>query len=265
MSSPVDPVESATDLDVALLGPVEVRAAHSFRRGAARDLVVYLACHPRGVRTAQWVQALWPDRAVSPSTVHSTASDARRALGPDRWGQPRMARQGGLLRLAECVATDVDRFAHLAGSDAPDAALRALRLVRGIPLSGLSRSDWAVFDGTQARLEAMVVELALGACVRLVADGDATGAEQVVRQGLLASPYDERLYRALLRVTVAQGDRARLPTTMARLRVLAGDDGSVPGEGPSARFADRLHPETTALYQRLLHGLPAVGGHPARL
>ena len=255
MTSQIVPVRRSTDLDVALLGPVEVRAAaRPFRRGAARDLVVYLACHRSGVRTARWVDALWPDRGVSPSTVHSTASDARRALGPDACGRPRIARHGGLLRLADCVATDVDQFVRLAGSGAPDAALQALGLVRGVPLGGLARDDWAVFDGTQARLETMVVEVALTAGERLVALGDAVGAEEAVRQALLASPYDERLYRALLRVTALQGNRARLRATMARLCVLAGESGAAPGRGEWEQALDRLHPETTALYQGLVAG-----------
>jgi DNA-binding SARP family transcriptional activator len=256
----------AADLDVALLGPVEVHAAgRPFRRRVARDLVVYLACHRRGVPREQWVEALWPDRAVSPSTVHSTASDARRALGPDALGRPRLARRDGLLRLADGVVTDVDLFVQLAASDAPLAALRALRLVRGVPLGGLGQGDWAVFDGTQARLEATVVEAALAACEQLVALGDATAAEEVVHRALLASPYDERLYRALLRVIARQGNRARLRSTMARLCVLAGAVGADARRGHFDQVWDCLHPETTALYQGLVAGMPAAGGRAVRL
>ena len=49
-------------------------------------LVVYLAFHRNGVRHGEWSLALWPDRPVSLATVHSTASDARRALGRARPG-----------------------------------------------------------------------------------------------------------------------------------------------------------------------------------
>src|ERR1700749_1863062 len=69
-------------VEVAVLGPVAVHgAAGPFRRSAALELVVYLAFHRAGVRHADWSLALWPERPVSPTTAHSTSSDARRALG----------------------------------------------------------------------------------------------------------------------------------------------------------------------------------------
>ena len=263
-SAVIQPV-SGVQVDIALLGPVEFRCAvRPFRRAAARDLVAYLACHREGVLTGQWVEALWPIHPVSPTTVHSTVSDARGAVGRDADGRPRMVRARGRLRLVDRVVTDVDLFGELSGSDDPWGSARALRLVRGVPLSGLRSCDWAVLDGTQAELEAMIVRTALTECERLLAHGDATGAEGVVQRALLASPYDERLYRSLLRVTAAQGNRARLPATMARLRVLAGEAGSLP-RGGSTTLSDLLHPETTALYEHLLHGKPAAEGSAARL
>ena len=51
----------------------------------------------------------------------------------------------------------------------------------------------------------------------------------MVRQALQVSPYDERLYRALLIATAAQGNRVRLHSAMAQLRTLAGE-AAVPGQ-----------------------------------
>src|SRR6516165_3837852 len=100
------------DVDVAVLGPVVVRgAARPFRRSAALELVVYLSLHRRPVAYTEWPVAIWPDRAVSLATVHSTASDARRALGRSADGTWQLPREGGHLRLAESVTTDVERFA----------------------------------------------------------------------------------------------------------------------------------------------------------
>jgi hypothetical protein len=83
---------------------------------------------------------------------------------------------------------------------------------------------------------------------------------------LLVSPYDERLYRALLLALAAQGNRVRLRGAMAELLTVAGD---APLPAPLRRRNDEqmglLHPQTTALYQELLGGLPATGGAPARL
>jgi hypothetical protein len=227
-------------VEVAVLGPVLVRgAAGPFRRSAARDLVVYLAFHRRGVRHAEWSMALWPERPVSLSTAHSTSSDARRALGCDGEGRLHLPR-GVELRLGDAVTTDVEHFGSLATEDDPDQILRAMRLIRGPLFSGLHRADWAIFDGTHANIEALVVRTAL------------RGADAFVRL-------------ALLMATAAQGNRVRLHSAMAQLRTLAGDLACPPARTAPLTPSDSLHPATTALYRDLLLGSPAAGGHPARL
>src|SRR5271165_5454297 len=91
-AGPFSAVERA-HVEIAVLGPITFRGcAAAFARPAARDLVTYLALHREGATHAQWSLALWPDRAVSPATIHSTASDARRALGSDRSGDARLPR-----------------------------------------------------------------------------------------------------------------------------------------------------------------------------
>ena len=81
MNAPASP-PSEPEIEVAVLGPIEIRgAARAFCRASARELVVYLAFHRHGVRNDVWGAALWADRCVAPSTLHSTASVARRALG----------------------------------------------------------------------------------------------------------------------------------------------------------------------------------------
>jgi DNA-binding SARP family transcriptional activator len=256
-------------VEVAVLGPVTVRgAAQPFHRSAALDLVVYLAFHRGGVRHAEWALAMWPDRPVSLPTVHSTSSDARRALGRAADGTALLPR-GTELRLGESVTTDVERFASLAASDEPHQLLRAMGLVRGPLFAGLRRVDWAVFDGTQSDVEALVVRNALRGADAFVGRGQGAQAEWMVRRALIVSPYDERLYRALLRATAAQGNRVGLRSTMAQLRTLAGEAERPRPRTPEPRLdgvtADCLHPQTTGLYRDLLGGLPADGGHPARL
>ncbi len=261
---PVDGVE------IAVLGPVTVSGgAEPFRRAAALELVVYLAFHRCGVRHAEWALALWPDQPVVLPTVHSTASDARRALGRGADGMPHLPR-GASLRVRESVTTDVERFASLAASGDPHLLVEAMGLVRGPLFDGLRRSDWAVFDGTQARVESLVVGTALRGAEQLVRRGRGSDATWVVRQALRVSPYDERLYRALLRATAAEGNRVGLRSAMAELLSLAGEPAR-PGSrvpeivgGGDPRLGC-LHPETTALYRGLLRGSPAAGGHPARL
>ena len=257
-----------TEVDIAVMGPVTVHgAAHPFRRSASLELVVYLAFHRRGVRHAEWPAALWPDRPVASSSVHSTASDARRALGHAADGSSHLPR-GTILRLGAGVVTDVERFAALGRSDDPRRLVEAMRLVRGPVFAGLRRVDWAVFDGTQPAVESMIVRTAVRSAGLLVRLGRGDDAEWVVRRAMAACPFDERLYRALLLAAAVQGNRVGLRSTMDQLLTLAAD---VVAASPAPRrrqdhaLLQSLHPSTMALYHDLLRGLPALGGHPARL
>jgi DNA-binding SARP family transcriptional activator len=220
------------------------------------------------VAYTEWPVAIWPDRAVSLATAHSTVSDARRALGRAPDGGEYLPRDGSRLRLSESVTTDVERFRAMVSSGDPGRVVEAMRLVQGPPFGGLRQADWAVFDGTQATVERLVVGTALRGADALVALSRGDEAEWVVRRALAVSPYDERLYRGLLRATAAQGNRVALRSTMAQLLTLAGE---APGDRPvglSGRGVSAwscLHPETTDLYRELLEGAPAVSGVASRL
>jgi DNA-binding SARP family transcriptional activator len=230
--------------------------------------VVYLSLHRRPVPYTEWPVALWPDRAVSLATVHSTASDARRALGRSAGGTWHLPHEGSHLRLSETVTTDVERFESLASTGDPLQVAEAMRLVRGPLLAGLRRADWAVFDGTEAAVESLVVGAALRSAGLLMERRLGTEAAWVVRRALVVSPYDERLYRALLRATASQGNRVALRAAMTELLTLAGDVAGhrqVTGRHGVDSAVTCLHPETTALYRDLLRGAPAVGAMPARL
>ena len=257
------------EITIGVLGPVAVDgAARPFRRSASLELVAYLSVHREGAASSEWPVALWPDRAVSSATVHSTASDARRALGRAGDGRWHLPHHGGHLRLSETVWCDVDRFAALESTGDPDSVVEAMRLVRGRLFGGLRRADWAVLDGTQAAVEGLVVGAALRAADRFMRAERADDAAWVVRRALVVSPYDERLYRALLRATALQGNRLALRATMTQLLALAGDVVAPRtgcgrnGNNPSLAC---VHPQTVALYRDLLRGAPAVGGAPSRL
>jgi DNA-binding SARP family transcriptional activator len=259
------------EIEVAVLGPVEVRgAARQFTRTAAKELVVYLAFHRQGVRNDVWGTALWPDRTIAPSTLHSTASVARRALGQSKGGSEHLPRGGRHLRLAGSVGSDVERFARLAGGAEPVQWMSALDLVRGRPFEGLVLSDWTVLDGTQAEVETMVVDTALRGAGHYLDRGRGAEAEWMIRRALRASPYDERLYRALLRANAAKGDRVGLRSTMTELLCVATRGGGMAdvgewGSSGAVGYAS-LHPRTVALYRELALGdLPASGGDLARL
>ena len=234
---------SAVDVEVSVLGPIEIRgAARPFTRAWAEELVVYLAMHPNGVSNEAWATALWPDRLMAPSSLHSTASVARRSLGQSADGLDHLPRSHGRLALSPSVGTDWDRFVALADSDRPELWRAALALVRGRPFEGLRSSDWPILEGIAPAMESAVVDLSgrlAGASLR---QGDTQGAEWAARRGLVVSPYDERLYRMLMRSADLGGNPAGVDAVMSELLTLVAD-----GIEP----LDAVHPSTMDLYRQL--------------
>lgn len=243
-----------------VLGPVGVvGAARPFLRPWALELVVYLAFHPAGVAGDTWAAALWPDRLLADPTRHSTVSAARRSLGRSAAGHDHLPRGHRLLRLEATVATDWDRFARLCRSPEPACWAAALSLVRGRPFDGLRNPDWVVLDGVAARVEDAVVQTALRLAGHHLDTGDAHAAEVALRRALVASPYDERLYRRLLEAADRQGNPAGVEAVMAELVRLVGGPPTGRSRPPATPAAHAgpvdpsgwVHPETAALYRAL--------------
>jgi len=108
------------------------------------------------------------------------------------------------------------------------------------------------------------VHTVLQAAETLRRNGRAAEAEWIVRRGLLASPYDERLYRSLLLALAAQGNRTGMRAAVAQFLVVAKGAGTTFPWWDS-RGTEALGPRTTELYRELLCERPAPGGAPARL
>lgn len=254
---------------MGILGPVVVGgAARPFARAGAQELVVYLALHRQGASNERWSAALWPDRIPAASTVHSTVSTARRALGRSVAGTDHLFRRRGLLQLGPAVGTDRDRLARLGQSVDPAGWRAGLSLVRGRPFEDLRWPDWTVLEGHAAATEEEVVRLAVRLAEHELGQGDGEAAEWAVRRGLLASPYDERLYRLLLRAADQQGNPAGVEAAMAALVGLLGGGSrsvvrSIPGSLATPDALDLVHPRTAALYRGLIRNRPPSAGAPS--
>jgi DNA-binding SARP family transcriptional activator len=118
----------------------------------------------------------------------------------------------------------------------------AVELVRGRPFEGLRSSDWPVLEGIGPAIEAAVVDVSGRLAGAYLARGDARGAEWSARRGLLVSPYDERLYRMLMRSSDLAGNPAGVEAVMAELVKLVADD---------IEPFDSVHPSTMDLYRSL--------------
>lgn len=234
---------ASLEVEVLVLGPVEIRgAARPFTRAWACELVVYLAMHERGATTDTWAAALWPDRTLASSSLHSTASVARRALGVASDGLDHLPKSQGRLQLRSTVGTDWARFVGLADEEDPDAWTEALGLVRGRPFEGLRAPDWPLLEGIAPAIEASVVDLAGRCSAAALRRGDARASSWAARRGLQVSPYDERLYRMLMRAADLAGNVAGVEAVMAELLTLVADD---------VEPCDSVHPATIDLYRQL--------------
>jgi DNA-binding SARP family transcriptional activator len=251
----IDSVEEEVPpaVEILVLGPVKIiGAARPFTRAWSLELVVYLAMHPGGATSDQWATHLWPNRSMAQASLHSTASAARRALGSTATGEDHLPRSHGRLALGPDVSTDWDHFCRLASTADPKKWTEALALVRGRPFDGLRSTDWAVFSHVQANIESLVVDVSVRRSEHCLSAGDSAGAEWAARKGLLVSPYDERLFRILMRAADAAGNPAGVEAVMSELLQLVGDD---------IEPYDSVHPETYDLYRSLSRRQPSTSYH----
>ncbi len=247
-------------IEVQILGTVQLLGApRPLQRAWTLDLIVYLAMHPRGIRNDVWATAIWPEFEVAASTVHSTVSAARRTMGRGSDGNHLLRRENGLLQLSPEVRTDWNQFYAMAAAPDPSSWRRALSLVRGRPFEGLRRSDWTVLEGITASVEEAVVHLALQVAEHELGLGGGRQAAAAARRGLLASPYDERLYRILLRAADQEGNPAGVESAMAELVCLLGGEAHHREVARSGVHAERfVHPATYDLYRALSRRSRAV-------
>jgi DNA-binding SARP family transcriptional activator len=222
-------------LDVSVLGRVDVRVdGRPLRVGRTKsmELLVYLALHDGGVDTDRLWEALWPGRAMSAAVLHTTVSVARRSLRERTDGPPLVsdARGGRVYELNARTRLDWDEFERLVGqwcappTVAVSSLARALDLVRGPPFTSAAPGsyDWA--RGHRADMEEAIGSVAARLGEALLERGDAIGARRAARGGLRGAPYDERLYRVLMRAAHLADHAAGVESVMHELTDVLGVD-----------------------------------------
>jgi len=244
-----EPPAPAVPVEVCVLGHIELRGVPRMQRAKALELIVYLALHPTGVDPERLWEALWPERPLLRPTLHSAASVARAHLSDAPDGTPYLplAREG-LYRLNPLISLDWTRFqtlTQLASQDdsrAIPALRQALELVRGIPLEGTTPGDYEWAFAHRTEMESAIGDAAEQLAARYLDQGSHADAIWAARRGLLASPYDERLYRQLMRAAYDAGNAPGVDAIMRELlHVLDAEDEPI----------DELHPDTVELYKRL--------------
>ena len=233
-------------VEIAVLGPIELLGrARDPERSKSIELVTWLVLHRGRGETDAVATALWPTRRDPVRSVWNIIWDARRMLGNGSDDKPLLERAGDLV-LSDEVTTDWARFCLLARSVDPAKWHEALALVRGRPFGDVDWG-WATLDGHASSMTAEITDVACRTAERALEDGDARNAEWSAEAGLRACPYDERLFRILMRAHDLDGNLAAVRETMERLRKVVEDD---------VEPVESLHPETNELYAKLTRRAP---------
>ena len=236
--------EAPLVVEVGVLGPVQVRGVREVPRARLVELLVCLTVQERPLTLDELRAMLWagaPAEAKEKS-LRSYVSTLRTCLPPG--ALPDAAEAGGYC-VSDAVTTDWDRFRELVSLAATTAdaagraeALRcALQLVRGTPFSGVvpGTYTWAwAGDRLASQMEVAVFDAARQLAATALEDGQHELAHWATTKGLLAAPYDERLWADLFTAAAGLGT--------AELERARRDATSVLGE---------LSPELSATYARL--------------
>jgi DNA-binding SARP family transcriptional activator len=271
----------AAVLQVGVLGRVRLTAAPDGRevaglRAKVRDLLALLAVHPDGLGGEQVGEALWPDAPPGRAggRLSATLALARRALrqaagldepgaGPDAnsvEGGPvdLLPRIDGRYRLhPDLLDTDQRRFtaalasarrAAQAGDTAGQLAAlgEAAGLYRGEALDGIAYA-WA--EPVRETLRRQATDTLAG-LADLLTDGTAGGAAGAGRQAALAAleravevdPYNEELYRRIMRLHAAAGRADAVRRTFRLLEARLADLDVDPDPDTVALAADLTRP-----------------------
>jgi DNA-binding SARP family transcriptional activator/tetratricopeptide (TPR) repeat protein len=249
---PPEPTGQSADLDVRLLGQLEVSVrgerVRQWPYTKPKELLAYLLLHPQGRSRIDIGSALWPDAAPAQvrNSFHVTMHHLRKTLGHADW----VVLEGDRYRLAPGLAirTDAAEFQERAeaalkpGSPAGDVAtidgMRAtLTLYRDHLLAGEIAGPWR--DEPQDRLRRLYcdVGMKLGA---LLDDAQDPAAAATVYEAIVAcEPLHEPAHRGLLLALTRAGKRAHALRHYERLSNLLEDIELEP------------EPETAELYERI--------------
>lgn len=255
---PVEPSGARPDLVIRALGPLEVLVdgepinPSAWGSARARELLLFLACHPRGVSKEQVGVAFWPEASSAQvrNTFHVTLHRLRKALGHPEWiaaGQD-LYRIDHSIRVhfdAERFERDITTALRLAGRDDPAAGAAlttALAHYRGDFLESESSGDWSVEE--RARLLRLHTDGCLALSAWQLLEGRPGEAAATTRRLLNGDPLHEEGWRRLMTAHARLGERAQALRLHQQLVELL--------QRELATIPDRA---TTALAQRLQAGL----------
>ncbi|WP_033293151.1 BTAD domain-containing putative transcriptional regulator [Amycolatopsis jejuensis] len=212
-----------------------------------REILVYLALHREGCRRESLCAALWPDAPGDRpyNSFHATLSQLRGALRRAHGGEPLdlITRHDGHYRLNHSLVT-VD-FWQLqetlastrgGGTSAVIAAVRRVtELYRGDLADNIS-AEW--IESPREALRREVLD-AFSTLIRKVRNDDPEQALAFLEQARCLDPYNEAIYRDLMRVQARLGQHDSIPRTLNLLATSLSDLDEHPAPD-TIRLADAL-------------------------
>ncbi len=252
----IEPVVDELRLEIRALGPLEVRlgatrlGGDAWTSGRAKELLLFLACHPAGRTRGELGLLFWPDASAAQikNSFHVLLHRLRKAVG--RADVVVQTDERYLLNPALEPSLDARRFESEAEAalrvSASDPSMRArleaaLAHYRGDFAEGESMGDWS-FD-LQSRLRGRHHDL-LGALGALRLDeGDPGGAAELFERVLRGDGLREDAHRGLMRCHARRGDRSGALRLYGRLEQLLHDELGAPPSRETITLGDRIRRE----------------------
>ena len=216
-----------------------------------REVLVYLALHPRGERRDPMNNAIWPDRpAERPfNNFYSGLSKLRRAINTatDREISDIVLNQDSRYRLnPELVDVDYWQFrdalthshAALGEPERLDILRQAVTLYRGELAVDLQR-EWIEPQREAIRREALD---AVATLIAAQGEADPTALLDLLHHARQLDPYNEELYRRMLRIQTRLGQQTDITDTVALLAAALADIDQQPSANILRLAAELQHP-----------------------
>lgn len=205
-----------------IIGPVDLVGAHGEENRSPRrcqELLLYIHLHP-----GKSAQAISEAVCTSRTTVKSTLTYLRRWLGTDDQDTAYLEAGGSDgYRLDPRVTTDWDMLQQLVTDTVQHTSttdlIQALKLVRGIPFSGVrGEFSWTESEMLGIHITSLVTDIALVLTDRALDTRDIPLARWAASTALQTDPQSEALLTARARTEYVAGNVAEVTRLVDRIQ-----------------------------------------------
>lgn len=217
-----------------------------------REVLVYLALHPHGVRREVLNEAVWPDsRPPRPyNSFHNTLSMLRRALTDATDGRINnlVLNDDGRYQLNdELVVVDYWQLQHALQAPRPTDAQAHAQLRDAVELYQGDLAEDLLVPWIEPFREATRRDVldALGALIRAQGDADPEATLALLERIRALDRFNEGVYRDIMRTQAILGQYSAIPRTLALLTTTLDEIDQQPTTG-TISLADFLQRRSTA-------------------